>query len=106
MLEELPGIGCVLDSGSLSLRAALGDAPLQTWFAVAGSRLGLLLLSDHDGVSRADLLLGSGVFDPRALVEVVGRDLPRVLRPDPELPPASVEEVSVRLESLLGPGPE
>jgi sugar phosphate isomerase/epimerase len=106
VLDDLKphGVGLALDSGWVWAEEARGGPPLRGWLEAHGSRLGFLLVSDHDSSGCGEILPGAGRGDLAALRDAIGRRTPRAVRPDPRASLddvlASVEEVARRLGAV------
>jgi sugar phosphate isomerase/epimerase len=106
VLEDLApqGVGLALDSGWVWAEEARGGPLLRLWLEAQGSRLGFLLVSDHDSRGCGEILPGAGRGDLSALRDAIGKRTPRAVRPDPRASLddvlASVEEVARRLGAV------
>lgn len=87
LLAELSkaGLGIALDSGAAGLAATRGGLTAEGWLARHGGAARLLLLSDHDGQNRADVLPGLGRTPAAEFATLRAGESPRVLCLDPEL---------------------
>jgi sugar phosphate isomerase/epimerase len=98
------GVGLALDSGWVWAEEARGGPPLRLWLEAYGSRLGFLLVSDHDSSGCGEILPGAGRGDLAVLRDAIGRRTPRAVRPDPRASLddvlASAEEVARRLGAV------
>jgi hypothetical protein len=108
MLEDLggAGLGIAWDLGVLGLRDHRGIEPLAGWFAKTAAQARMILIADHDGRERADLLPGAGLLEFAALQSELGRTIPWVLRPDPEAGIAEIRESAALIRDRLGPHPD
>jgi sugar phosphate isomerase/epimerase len=106
VLDDLKphGVGLALDSGWVWAEEARGGPPLPLWLEAHGSRLGFLLVSDHDSSGCGEILPGAGRGDLTVLRDAIGKRTPRAVRPDPRASLddvlASVEEVARRLGAV------
>ena len=107
ILEDQGGeVGVSLDLGTLGLRQARGDDPVERWLEHFGARTDVVLFSDHDGRRRSSLLPGMGVIQWAEYRDLLPRSVPWVLRPDPEIPLEFLGECRRVLGQWVGHPPE
>ena len=89
------GVGLALDSGWAWAAEPRGGTKLGVWLERHASRLGFLLISDHDSLGCGEVLPGAGRGDLVLLRDAIGKRTPRALRPDPR---ASLDDVLASVE--------
>ncbi|MSR75452.1 MAG: hypothetical protein EXS14_08295 [Planctomycetes bacterium] len=92
MLAELGnrGLGIALDVGAAGLSCKHTGLEAEGWLAQHGRSVGLVLLSDHDGITRCDLLPGLGLTPCAHFANLRAGGAQRVMCLDPELEPSAL----------------
>ena len=108
ILEDVPvsNLGLALDTGAAGREGALLGSGTDEWLEKLGDRTELVLLSDHDGRRRSDLLPGTGLMGFSDLTDSLPRGVPWILHGDPGVPGCFFRESSRFLVDRMGPPPD